>query len=345
MRRWWTAVMLALAPAVAMPAGPPSGVIVASVGDQVVLAAPDGGRQVALPTGPVAWLFPAPGGVVFAPDLTHGRTTVVDLRGLRIRDRMEAVTMPHFGTLADRYVAVLGDLLVLSYPERAVLARIDARIEHPWQVVISSDDQTVLVLDRRPDGVGGASLVAVHILERQVALRRSLGADVVRMALSEHFGLLALAEPTERRIVLVEPGTVTALAQASAGGEPMDVVFAGHDDQLISAVADEAAGVLRRWRLRRHHDALELDAHGELALAAAPVRMDLAPDGAQLAVALSDGTVDIVNVRSLRIVGSLRLPGQPRDLRWCDPSRQGPLLPEWSDESSPEPPSLGSDGP
>ena len=33
-----------------------------------------------LTTGPVAWLFPAPGGVLFAPDLVHGSTAVIDLR-------------------------------------------------------------------------------------------------------------------------------------------------------------------------------------------------------------------------------------------------------------------------
>ncbi len=345
MKDWWIVVALALVPALSVAGEPLPGVIAASVGDQVILADPAGGGLVELPTGPVAWLFPAPGGVLFAPDLVHGRTTVVDLRVRRIRDRLDAVTMPHFGSLADRYVAVVGDLLVLSYPERAVLVRVDAGIEHPWQVIISRDDATVLVLERSPDGAGGSSLVAVNLLERQVALRRSLGVDVVRMDLSQRFGLLALAEPAEARVVLVEPGTVAPVAETSTGGAPVDVVFAGSDDQLLVALAGERRPLLRRWRLRRRHDALQLSPHGELELAAAPVRMDLAPDGGTLAVALADGAVELVNVASLRVVGSLRLPGAPRDLHWCDPTRSGPLLPEWSDGKPSELPPLGTESP
>ncbi len=323
----------------------PPGIIAASVGEQVILVEPSGGGQVALPTGPVAWLFPAPGGVLFAPDLVHGRTTVVDLRTRRIRDRLDAITMPHFGTLADRYVAVVGDLLVMSFPERAVLNRVDAAIEHPWQVVISQDDATVLVLERRPDGSGGSALVGVNLSEHRVALRRALGADVTRMALSQQFGLLALAEPEEARVVLVEPGTVTPLAATGTEGAPVDVVFTDEGDQLVAAVRHEGASLLRRWRVRRHRGALRLEPHGELALPAAPVRMALGPGGSHLAVALADGTLDLVEVGPLRRLASYTLPGAPRDLRWCDPARPGPLLPEWSDTAPPELPPLGREQP
>jgi hypothetical protein len=44
----------------------------------------------------------------------------------------------------------------------------------------------------------------------------------------------------------------------------------------------------------------------------------------------------IVNVESLIIEHSIPLPAAPRDLVWCDPSREGPLLPDWSDDDPPE---------
>jgi len=81
---------------------PPYGVLGASVGDEVVLVSPITGHAKPLRTGPVAWLFPAPGGILFAPDLVNGKTTVIDLRSLTVRETIPGVTMPRFGSASDR---------------------------------------------------------------------------------------------------------------------------------------------------------------------------------------------------------------------------------------------------
>ena len=93
---------------------PPVGLVAVSSGDVVVLADPAFGNTRSIQTGPVAWLFPAPGGTLFAPDLVHGKTTVVDLLSMSARDVIDGVTMPHFGSFPDRYV-VLGRRLLIGY--------------------------------------------------------------------------------------------------------------------------------------------------------------------------------------------------------------------------------------
>jgi len=39
----------------------------------------------------------------------------------------------------------------------------------------------------------------------------------------------------------------------------------------------------------------------------------------------------VVDVEQRAIVATHRLAAAPRDLRWCDPTRPGPVLPEWTD--------------
>ena len=39
-----------------------------------------------------------------------------------------------------------------------------------------------------------------------------------------------------------------------------------------------------------------------------------------------------MEIEEQRLVSTIDLPGKPRDVVWCDPTREGPLLPDWSDE-------------
>ena len=55
--------------------------------------------------------------------------------------------------MPDRYVVVAGDVLMVSYPDRAVLGTVEAEIDYPWQVVMISDS-VLLVLERGPVGEG-----------------------------------------------------------------------------------------------------------------------------------------------------------------------------------------------
>jgi len=162
---------------------PPVGILAASAGESVVLADPLNRWSKSFDIGTVGWLFQAPGGVLFAPDLVRGKTTVLDLRGRRIVDHIEGVTMPHFGPSPDRYFVAAGDILVVSYPDRAIISRIAAEIGHPRQVIPASDT-VVLVLEWSPDGSPKSILSAIDLPSRQVVFRRPLAGDVRSCSLS-----------------------------------------------------------------------------------------------------------------------------------------------------------------
>jgi len=48
-------------------------------------------------------------------------------------------------SITDRYIAIAGEIVLLSYPDRAVMARIAAEIGHPWQVIVAPDGQPWVV--------------------------------------------------------------------------------------------------------------------------------------------------------------------------------------------------------
>jgi len=314
----------------------PGGLLAASVGNEVVLIDPSSGASVRMVTGPVGWLFPGPGGVLFAPDVINGRTTVIDLRTQTVVERLDGLSMPHFGETPDRYVAVAGEVMLVSYPERAVMARIPATIAHPWQVLIAPDDAAMLVLERLPDRSTGIHITTVNLITRQVVYRRPLSGDIVHMALSPRLGLLALADVDSDRVRLVEPSTLMPVADLPTPGPPRDLTFV--DDGTIMATAvesDDGSGALHLARFKQGKNGLKVDKEHIIELAVTPLRLDRSPDAEQIAVALSDGTVQIVGVDQRKIIRTLQLAGAPRDLRWCDPSREGPVVPDWSDDESP----------
>jgi hypothetical protein len=315
---------------------PPTGILAASVGDSVVLIEPVSGRTVAFDTGPVGWLFPAPGGILFAPDVINARTTVISLLAAAVVDRIDGLTMPHFGGSPDRYVAVIGEIVVASYPDRAVIKTIPAEVHNPWQVIVSPDDAAMLVLERLPDGSTGVHITMVNLITRQVIQSRPLAGNIVHMALSPKLGLLALADADSSQIHLVEPATLTPMASRPVKGRPIDVVFARGGEALAAAVnAGDGTGTVDLTFFKSGKKGLRLDRESSIPLAAAPVRIDASPGGDHVAVALEGGAVVIVSVKDRLIVGQFELPGTPRDLRWCDPLREGPMIADWTDGEAP----------
>jgi hypothetical protein len=331
------AFLLIAATAVAKEGPPSPGPLAASVGETVVLAEPVGEWSAEFETGPVGWLFEAPGGMLFAPDLVNGRTTVLDLRIGRVADRFDGVTMPHFAPAGDRYAVVADEVLLVSYPERAVMTRMDAGIRYPWQVEMVSDT-VLLVLERGPDGNGIATLHAVDLATRQVVFRRELAGDVRRFALSRALGLLAFADASSGTVELVLPATLTPVGSLEMGGGVRDVACLDSRGELaaVAAAADGTSGELKVWKLKPTDGGLKVKKERALPLPGTPVRLAVAPDERQLAVALDPGSILVVDVDELVVARTLELASPPRDLIWCDPARPGPVLPDWSDDNPPE---------
>jgi len=315
----------------------PVGILAASVGDSVFLVEPGGsGRTVEFDTGPVGWLFPGPGGILFAPDVINARTTVISLLSLAVVDRLDGLTMPHFGGSPDRYVAITDDVVLASYPDRAIMKRIPAKISHPWQVIVAPDDAAMLVLERLPDGSTGIHMTTVNLITRQVVYRRPLTGDIRHMSLSPQLGLLALADAASNQVYLVEPATLSLMASRPTDGRPLDVIFTSGGKILATAVdSGDGAGVLDLAQFKSGKKGLKLDKEFSIPLAAAPVRIDSSPDGAHVAIALEGGAITIIDVNTRAIVATAELPGTPRDLRWCDPLSEGPMVPAWTDGEAP----------
>jgi len=331
------AALLLASLALAKDEPPLPGVLAASVGEIVVLSEMAGGQRVEFETGPVGWLFEAPGGALFAPDLVNGRTTVIDLRMGQVADRFDGVTMPHFAPMGDRYAVVGDEVLLVSYPDRAVLTRMAAGILYPWQVEMVSDS-VLLALERGPDGTGPATLHAIDLASRQVVFRRELGGDVRRFALSRALGLIAFANASSETIELVTPATLTSVGSVRMSGGVRDVAFLDLQGSLagVAAAADGAGGELKLWKLKAADGALKVKKERALPLPGTPVRLAVAPGERQLAVGLDPGGILVVDVDELVVLRAIELASPPRDLVWCDPARPGPLLPDWSDDDAPE---------
>lgn len=325
------AVMLAPVAATKEKRSLPSGVIAASAEDEVVLAEPSGSWSLAFETGTIGWLYPAPGGVLFAPDLVRGRTTVIDLNGRREVERLQGVTMPHFGADRDRYLVVADEVMVVSYPERAVIDRFPVGITSPWQVLPLSST-SLLVLERRPDGEGGSTLAAVDLVSRRVVYRHHFPGDVRRLAASTRLGVLAVADAETQSVSLMDPSTNHRLVELPAAASPRDVAFLADGQSLVAALADDSgAGSVHVWLLKWSKNQLKIKSERDVALPAAPIKMSASPLGPWVAVGLESANVMVVDLEALDSVVSIPLPGPPRDVVWCDLTAPGPPLPDWSD--------------
>ena len=322
---------------------PPVGIVAASAGNDVVLVDPTTGNLRSIPTGPVAWLFPAPGGILFAPDLVNSRTTVVDLRHLTVRDPIPGVTMPHFGSFPDRYLVVAKQLMLMSYPDRAVMNRFEISFDHPWQVAVLADDTVLLVLERSPDEGSGASMTAVNLGDGRLVYRQPLGGDIRHFAVSMPLGVMALAQAEGDEVIVVDPATLAPAAEFPTKGVPVDLVFAGDGSTLVTAVdRADGGGEVVIWKIKREKkEGLHLKKEWSVALAAAPLRLAASPDGRHVAAGLVSGELQIVELESQVLVATVNLGAAPRDVVWCDPSIEGPLLPDWSDD---DPPTLNLGG-
>jgi hypothetical protein len=325
-------------PALAGKPVPLGGVLAASCGEHVVLFDPAGAWSERFESGPVGWLYPAPGGVLFAPDLVNGRTTVIDVAGRAVRERLAGVTMPHFGEDPDRYIVALADVMVFSYPERALIARTEAGIGHPWQVLVTEDQMNVLVLDRLPDRDATALLVVVDFVQQQLLLRAELAGDVHRMALPQGIGLLALADRSGGVVRMVDPATGATVAAYGVDGEARDVVAVPDMGLLAVAVASGDVGEIVLWKLKAGKKGLELKELDPVPLARPPQRIVLSPSGQHLAVLAEPSGVDVMELKRRKLMHAIELPGPARDLVWCDPYREGPAVPRWSDRRPPRTP-------
>jgi len=189
-----------------------------------------------------------------------------------------------------------------------------------------------LVLERQPDGSGGATLVAVDLVIRRGVYRSRLPGDVRRIAASTALGVLAVADFDSQSVLLIDPSTNTRLTELSAGGSPRDVTFLSDGLTLVAALADASGGgSLHVWEFKLAKGEIKVKHEETVRLTAAPVRVSAWPLGPRVAVGLKSAGVDVVDLGVLEVVTSVSLPEPPRDVVWCDLTAPGPTLPEWSD--------------
>ncbi len=308
----------------------PAGRVAVSCDSQVVLVDPAGGGTAAVETGPVGWLYPAPGALLFAPDTVDGRTTVIELRSGTVAERLAGVTLPVFGQADDRYVvAVPGRVLVVSFPDRVVLSEHEVDLRRPWRTGVSADGLFLYVLER-PGAGAPAAVAVVDLLAGTLAGRKELPGDAVDMVLLEELGLVALAEPEEGAIELRSGSSLDVEARIEGGGAPAALAWNG-THWLWAAESHGDAGAVERWRIQRRSKGLSARPKGRLALPARPVRMAVDPAGRWLAVGAEGDELWIVPAGLDRLARRVTLPAPPRDVVWPDLDRPGPLLPEWSD--------------
>lgn len=324
-------------PSAAAKDNPPVGIVAASAGDSVVMVDPTTGNSSSIPSGPVAWLFPAPGGILFAPDLVNSQTTVLDLRTLSPRDPIPGVTMPRFGTLSDRYLVLAKQLLVMSYPERALMNRFEISFDHPWQAAVLANNSVLLVLERLPDEGGEVTMTAVNLGEGRLVYRRPLGGNIRHFAVSAALGVMALAQAEGNEVILVDPATLTPAAVFPITGKPVDLVFAEDGSTLVIAVErPDGGGEILVWKIKLNKKkGFQIKREWTVPLATAPVRVAGSPDGRHVAAGLTSGELQIVELGNQALVSTADLRAAPRDVVWCDLSIEGPLLPDWSDDDEP----------
>ncbi len=301
----------------------------------MVLASPVSGEPVAFATGEVGWLYPAPGGVLYAPDLVRGKTTVLDVTRTRLLDTLEGVTMPWFGSSPDRYVVVAGDVMLFSYPDRALVRKVAAEITNPWVVEQTKDQRFVFVLERRPGGSGDCQLVAVDLITGEVSYRRRLSGDVSDISLSLDLSLMTLVDRTAKAVRLVTPGGLAPAHVFPTGVDtPVGADFLGDGSWLAIAVADEdgAGGKLSITRLKKKKGTMKPELKEMVSLEQTPVGLAVGPGGEHVAVAHDNGDILIFTRKKAELVRSVNIGEAPKHLVWCDSDAPGPLMPEWSEK-------------
>ncbi|RLE27466.1 MAG: hypothetical protein DRJ65_02790 [Acidobacteria bacterium] len=317
----------------------PRGVVIMSSGDQVVLVDPASSGIRSLETGPVGFLFPAPGGVLFAPDVVNGRTGVIDLRSGRVVEMISGVTMPHFGPRRDRYLVVAGALTMVSYPERSLIFRMDGEFDRPWQVQLGPEGMTVLILERRPSGEGGTTISAIDIMHRRVVYSKIFDHDLIHFAMAPSRGVMAVIDRTAGDVVLLDSMTLIEVRRLPVPDGATDVVVLSDGKELVVA---GASGRLLRWALKVKSDALQVLTEDPIMIPGRTMRLAVGPDGRLVAAATDLGRLIIVDSKKGDVIGEWEIPQALRDFQWVDSQQRGPLLPSWSDSGfGPEGADLG----
>ncbi len=306
-----------------------SGVLAISSGDAVFMLDPTTGSVRDVETGPVGFLFPAPAGVLFAPDLIHGNTTVIDVRHGRVSGVLPGVTLPRFGPWNDRYLIVAGALTIVSYPERAPIFRMEGDFKRPWQVEIGRPmGGSLLILERDPNGADGSVISAVDLGSREVVGRRGFEEDLLRFTIVSEVGLMAVADATKGVIRLLDPATFLDVAELVVDGGVADVISLTGKKDLFAV---GSAAKVFHWHLKSTDEGLTAEADEAVEIPGAGVRMVLSRAGDALAVVTDKGHVVVIDPKRAEVIGSWDTGATPRDLVWFDLSQRGPVLPSWSD--------------
>ena len=305
------AMLVAVGLAMPLPgARVPEGRIAVSCGEGVALVNPADGQVVPVPTGPLGWLYPAPGGMLYAPDTRRGRTTAIDLATGRVADTFKGLMMPVFGAADERYVdAVRGRVLIAAYPDRLVLEDWEVPLERPWRVRISNDGLTLYVLDRPRQG---GAVVKIDLLSGRVQARVALPREPDEMILLEELGILAVAYPELEAVELRSGTSLTVEGIVHCPGSPAGLAFDGSRSLLV-AVAGDGDGAVVRYRIRRKEkEGLDVREKDRLELPAVPGRLAGSPDGRWVAASGRAGGLWIADSHLGKIERSVELPGPGR---------------------------------
>lgn len=317
----------------------PRGVLAMSSGDQVVLVDPGSSRVQSLETGPVGFLFPAPAGILYAPDIVNNRTTVIDLQSGRVVELISGVTMPHFGPRKDRYLVVAGALTMVSFPERSLIFKIDGEFDRPWDVQLGPEGTTVLILERGPSGEGGATISAVDLIHRRIVYSKAFDHDLVRFSMVPAAGVMAVVDRTTGEIVLLSSLTLDEMRRLTVPGGATDVVALSGGEILVASGAD---GHLLQWKLKVKNDELNVELEDPIVVPGRTIRLAVGPDDRLIAAATDQECLIVVDSKKGDEIGQWPIPSALRDFQWVDTDQRGPLLPSWSDSGfGPEGAELG----
>lgn len=316
--------------ATAALAAEPGGVLAASCGDQVVLVDPVQGRTAAFDTGQVGWLYPAPGAVVFAPDLINAHTTVISTAPPAVLERLDGVTMPLFGSLSDRYVvAGPGRVLMVAYPGKAIISRREVDIGAPWRSLLDAEGRFLFVIEQGGSGKPGA-ITAVDAIGGSVGARAPIDGPVTDAVLVADPPTVALAGRTSPAIRLRPAETLTPALIIQAGGEVAGLATC-RERWLVAAVREGDQGRLQLWKLRGGRGGIRVKPKDVVQLPRAPLDVVVSPDGEWIAVAVDGPELLILQWKKDDVILRTPLPAPPRDVVWTDPTRPAPTWPEWSD--------------
>ncbi len=326
-------LVVAVACAAAAVDQEPHGVVAVSSGRTVTLLDPSGTSPArTVQTGAVRRLYPGPAGVLFAPDFEAAETVVIDAAVGQVESTLDGITMPIFGLQTDRYIVVAGDLLVVSYPSRSLLAVVEAGLARPWRTVMGPDGRYAMVLER---GVDSSVVTVVDVWQALVQSRHRLSGSVADMVLLSTLGALALGDDGGG-VRIVEPATFAVLAEWKAPAAVRAV--ATFSKGVVVGLADGTLVVLEVKTAKRK---VEVRVRRQARVSAGVHALDSSTEGDRVVVLADDGEVSVLTPGNGHLGALASVTGSVRDVVWMDVGRRGPLRPLWSDENRGGPASVG----